>query len=172
MGRGQIDDPLSQRLTDVQKAKKAISYRLALIKSAISVSLQYPMGTSDSGWFFRSGQRHYPHNDFFYTLAAYGYPGAFLLTLMILSVVFSVRRMPLGWEKIYTRSVLIFILIIGLSGGHTYKKFFWMFLVIILATESISHANEYKRKLQEDELIYGQEPLENQAQGQVTDTVY
>jgi len=52
---------------------------------------------------------------------------------------FTVRRMHLGWEKLYARAVLTFLLVNGLSIGQLYHKHFWVFLAVVVAMERISY---------------------------------
>ncbi len=49
----------------------------------------------------------------------------------------TVKRTPLGLEKLYARAVLTFLLVMGLSVGQLYQKHFWVFLVFVMAGERI-----------------------------------
>ena len=47
----------------------------------------------------------------------------------------TVKRIPLGLEKLYARAVLTFLLIMGLNVGQLYQKHFWVFLAFVMASE-------------------------------------
>jgi len=53
-------------------------------------------------------------------------------------MMFTVKRIPLGLEKLYSRTILIFLLVNGLSMAQLFKKYFWIFLATIMAMEGIS----------------------------------
>jgi len=53
----------------------------------------------------------------------------------------TVKRMPLGLEKLYARTTLIFLLVTGLGIGQLSTKHLWVFLAIVMATERISWFN-------------------------------
>ncbi len=137
--RSGLETDAAGRLTDIPRAKTALSYRMVPIKQAVKVAVRRPTGTSYYGWFERAGTRHWPHNDFFLALGAYGIPAALLFAIFAIILMFTVRRMHLGWEKLYARAVLTFLLVNGLSIGQLYHKHFWVFLAVVVAMERISY---------------------------------
>ncbi len=137
--RSGLETEVAGRLTDIPRAKTALSYRMVPIKQAVKAAFRRPTGTSYYGWFEQAGTRHWPHNDFFLALGAYGIPAALLFAVFAIILMFTVRRMPLGWEKLYARAVLTFLLINGMSIGQLYHKHFWVFLTVVVAVERISY---------------------------------
>ncbi len=133
-----LEDPVAQRLTDVGYAKESFDSRMRPISKAVETAITRPMGTSFYGWFEESGLTIYPHSDFFLVLGVYGIPGAILFALLLVFTVLIVRRTALGLEKIYSRSTFIFLLAMGLTIGQVYKKYFWVFLAVVIAIERIS----------------------------------
>ncbi len=141
-----LEKGVYERLTDVQRAKKSLAFRLSINKKAIETAMKYPAGTSYLGWPERSGGWVYPHNDFFFALGIYGIPGAILFSLFLIMMMLAVRRIPLGLEKIYARAALTFLLVNGLSLGQTLAKYYWVFLAIIIAAEQTSRFYLSKNK--------------------------
>jgi hypothetical protein len=107
------------------------------IRQAIRAVTVRPTGTSYYGWFEQSGLIILPHSDFFLALGVYGIPGGALFALFVVLMMFTVKRTPLGLEKLYGRAVLTFLLVMGLSVGQLYQKHFWVFLVFVMAGERI-----------------------------------
>jgi O-antigen ligase len=105
-------------------------------------------------WKQRSGLAHFPHNDLFYALAVYGIPGGLLFMLFIFLLMLTVKRMPIGIEKLYARAVLTFLLVSGLSLAQLYHKHYWVFMVIVICMERISymhadtHLSTYKDEIE------------------------
>lgn len=126
------------RLTDVQYAKNALGYRVSLMKSAVASAVIRPFGTGYYAWFERTGLRHWPHSDFFIALGVYGLPGVALFVGLVVMLIRTVRRMPLGHEKLYVRAVLTFLLVAGLSMTQIFHKYVWVSFAIILAAERTS----------------------------------
>jgi len=137
--RGQLEGPVAARLTDVGRAQEALSYRMTTIKEAIRSATIRPTGTSYYGWFERTGLRHLPHADFFLTLGVYGIPGAILFALFVVLMLRTIRRTPLGWEKLYTRAVATYLLVVGLNNAFIFKKFYWAFWALVMAGEGIGY---------------------------------
>jgi len=135
---GRLESGVAERLTDIHLAKQAISYRMTPIKQAVRCAVRKPTGTSYFGWFENSGLLILPHNDFFLALGIYGIPAAGLFALFIIMLMWTVKRTPLGWEKLYARAVLIFLLVMGLNVGQLYLKHFWVFLAFVMASERIA----------------------------------
>ena len=138
---GGLDRSVADRLTDVGYAGESIAVRMEPIYGALEAIARRPIGTSFSGWFERSGLLLYPHNDFFFVLGIYGIPGAVLFAAFMTMVLFVVKRTPLGIEKLYARALLTFILVMGLSIGQVFKKYFWISLALVLAAERIGRLN-------------------------------
>jgi hypothetical protein len=136
--RAGLERRVETRLTDVERARKAMSYRMLPIKKSLEAAVTRPMGTGFYSWFEWAGLRHIPHNDFFYALGIFGIPAALLFALFIILIMLTVRRMPLGAEKLYSRAVLTFLVIMGLSMAQLYLKHFWIFLMMVVASERIS----------------------------------
>ena len=53
-------------------------------------------------------------------------------------IMLTVRRIPLGLEKLYARAILTYLLIMGLNVGQLYQKHYWVFLAFVLASERMS----------------------------------
>ena len=136
-----LEEGVSARLTDIDYARQSINYRIEIVKKAVQASLRRPTGTSYFGWFERAGAVHYPHNDFFYALGIYGIPGATLFAFFVVMMMLTVKRIPLGMEKIYARTILIFLLVMGLSVGQLFKKHYWVFLAFVIASERLGWFN-------------------------------
>ncbi|UCE47945.1 MAG: hypothetical protein JSW47_20395, partial [Phycisphaerales bacterium] len=128
-----LEAPVATRLTDINQAKEAISYRMMPIKKAIDAAVRKPLGTSYYGWFEESGLRILPHNDFFLALGLYGIPAGIFFAAFIVMIMLTVRRMPLGLEKLYARAILTYLLIMGLNVGQLYQKHYWVFLAFVIA---------------------------------------
>ncbi len=130
-----LEAGVATRLTDPYQAKEAVSYRLMPIKEALKCAVRKPIGTSYYGWFQESGLRILPHNDFFLALGVYGIPAAVLFALFTILLMLTIKRIPLGLEKLYARAVLTYLLIMGLNVGQLFQKHYWVFLAFILASE-------------------------------------
>jgi hypothetical protein len=50
----------------------------------------------------------------------------------------TVKRIPLGLEKLYARAILTYLLIMGFNVGQLYQKHYWVFLAFILASERMA----------------------------------
>jgi len=133
-----LEAGVATRLTDPYQAKEAISYRLMPIKEALKCAVRKPIGTSYYGWFQESGLRILPHSDFFLALGVYGIPAAVLFTLFTILLMMTVKRIPLGLEKLYARAVLTYLLVMGLNVGQLYQKHYWVFLAFVLASERMA----------------------------------
>ncbi len=133
-----LESGVAERLTDIHRAKDAVSYRMMPIKQAVRCAIRKPTGTSYFGWFKNSGLLILPHNDFFLALGIYGIPAAGLFTLFIIMLMRTVKRTPLVWEKLYARAILTFLLVMGLNVGQLYQKHFWIFLVFVMSSERIA----------------------------------
>lgn len=135
--RGGIESPVSQRLTDIGYAKESLRSRMQPIKLALKTTASRPTGTGYYSWFERTGTLIWPHNDFFLALGVYGIPGAVLFSLIIVMLMLTVKRIPLGVEKLYTRAILTFLIVMGLTIGQLFHKYFWVFLAFVMAGEWI-----------------------------------
>ncbi|MFC1764463.1 O-antigen ligase family protein [Planctomycetota bacterium] len=153
---GGLDRSVAERLTDVGYAGESIRIRMEPIEAAVHAVLQRPIGTSFTGWFERSGVSLYPHNDFFLLLGVYGLPGAALFVVLILMMVLSIRRIPLGMEKLYARAVLTFLIVMGMNIGQVYKKYYWVSLAFVLAAERIGCF--YTTEEQDEHVLHEQTP--------------
>lgn len=138
LARDGLEQSVARRLTDVGYAKESISVRMQPIKKAVEAAVTRPTGTSYYGWFERAQIHMLPHSDFFLVLGCYGIPGAVLFALIIILMILTIRRMPLGLEKLYARSLLIFLIVMGLTIGQVFKKYYWVFLAVALAAERLS----------------------------------
>lgn len=134
---GELQAPVLQRLTDVGYAIESIRTRMQPIGRAVEAVTEYPAGTGYYSWFERAGTRIWPHNDFFLVLGVYGIPAGLLLVTLVIMLILTVRRIPLTPEKLYARAVLTFLLIMGLNIGQVFKKYYWLFFVIVLLAERI-----------------------------------
>ena len=133
-----LERSVAERLTDVGYAKETIRYRMEPIKLAVKTMTRKPTGTGYYSWFEQTGTLIWPHNDFFLVLGIYGIPGALLFTCFMGILLFTIRRIPLGLEKIYVRAVLIFLIMMGLTIGQIFHKYYWVFLAFIMAGERIA----------------------------------
>jgi len=133
-----LDSSVATRLTDVQRAKTAIDFRMVPIKKAVDSAMVRPIGAGYYSWFERTGSPIWPHNDFFFSLGVYGIPGAILFTAFVILLMLTVKRMPLTLEKLYARAVLTFLLVMGLNIKQLSAKYYWVFLAFVLAAERFS----------------------------------
>jgi O-antigen ligase len=138
MKSGGLSEGVSSRLTDVERAKSAIAIRMEPIRKAVHLGFRKPLGTSYYGWFEQTGLRIWPHSDFFLILGVYGFPGAVLFALLVIAMIRTVMRTPMGLEKLYTRAVLAYLLVVGMNNANVYKKFYWVFFAMILAGYKIA----------------------------------
>ncbi|OHB74848.1 MAG: hypothetical protein A2Z25_09140 [Planctomycetes bacterium RBG_16_55_9] len=133
-----LEAPVAARLTNLRQAEEAIDTRMMPIKQALKCVAERPFGTNYYGWFEQSGLTILPHNDFFLALGVYGIPGAALFTWFVILVMLTVKRMPLGLEKLYARAVLTYLLVMGLNVGQLYQKHYWVFLGFVLASDRMA----------------------------------
>lgn len=157
---GGLEESVAQRLTDVGYARQSLDVRMEPIKLAVESTLKRPTGTGFYSWFELTGSPIWPHNDFFLVLGTYGVPGAFLFTVFVVMLMFKVRRIPLGSEKLYARAILTFLLAMGMTIGQVFHKYFWIFLAFVMAGERIANlystAGEVESAVEDDEGISGQ----------------
>lgn len=133
-----LEKQSASRLTDIQAAKVSLTSRFSYIRKGIEAAIKYPMGTGYYSWIERTGETHVPHNDFFFALGVHGIPAAVLFMTFVIMMMFTIKRMPLGLEKLYARAILTFLLVMGLDMGQLWQKHFWVFLTIIMSIEKIS----------------------------------
>lgn len=139
LSSGGLETPVLERLSDVSYAMESLVVRLQPIKKAIGAVADRPLGTSYYGWFERTGSVIWPHNDFFLVLGVYGIPGVTLFIAIVLMMIRVIKRTPLGMEKLFTRSVLVFLLIMGLNIGQLSHKYFWVFLAFVIAGQRFAN---------------------------------
>jgi O-antigen ligase len=159
-----LERSVAERLTDVGYAKESINYRMEPIKLAVKTVARKPAGTGYNSWFEQTGTLIWPHNDFFLVLGIYGIPGALLFICFMGILLLTIRRIPLGLEKIYVRAVLIFLIMMGLTIGQMFHKYFWVFLAFAMAGERIAKiytpADDSKSFVEyEDGTVVGYEPV-------------
>lgn len=142
-----LQEQVAYRLTDVGFISRSFEYRLFLVKTTLSGFAARPFGTGKIAWMARSGLAHFPHNDFCYALGLYGIPGAFLFSVIVILLILTVKRMPLGTEKLYARAVLTFLLTSGLALAQLGHKHYWAFLAFVICAEPISHLYADNRRL-------------------------
>lgn len=128
---------VAERLTNVSHAKEALALRAEALHSAVNAVLAWPAGTGYVSWFERTSSAIWPHNDFFFSLGVYGFPGAILFTTFVILLLRTVRRTPLTVEKLYARAVLTFLLVMGLNIKQVSAKYYWIFLGFVLAAERL-----------------------------------
>jgi len=133
-----LERSVADRLTDVGYAKESIGYRMEPIKMAVKTVVRKPAGTGYFSWFEETGTLIWPHNDFFLVLGIYGIPGALLFICFMGILLSTIRRIPLGLEKLYSRAVLIFLIMMGLTIGQMFHKYYWVFLAFVMAGERIA----------------------------------
>jgi hypothetical protein len=128
---------VSERLTNVGRAKEALAFRAEALQSAVRAVLAYPAGTGYVSWFERTGSSIWPHNDFFFSLGVYGIPAAVLFAAFVILLMLTVKRTPLTVEKLYARAMLTFLLVMGLNIKQVSAKYYWVFLGFVLAAERL-----------------------------------
>ena len=133
-----LDSSVATRLTDVSRAKEAIAFRMQPIKKAVGAVAERPTGAGYFSWFERTGSQIWPHNDFFFALGVYGIPGAMLFATFVITLMLTVKRMPLTLEKLYARAILTYLLVMGLNIKQLSAKYYWVFLAFVLAAERLS----------------------------------
>jgi hypothetical protein len=134
---GGLESSVARRLTDVGYAQESIRIRMEPIRLALMAVFKRPIGTGFYGWFERTGAALWPHNDFFLLLGTYGIPGAALFTTFAAMLMVTIKRTPLGAEKLYARAVLTYLLVMGMNIGQVFKKFYWVFLAFIIIAEQV-----------------------------------
>jgi len=132
-----LETSLAERLTDVNRAKSALEFRMRAVRNAVDAVLVRPTGTGYYSWFERTGSQIWPHNDFFFALGVYGIPGAILFAIFVMLLMLTVKRTPLTLEKLYARAVLTFLLVMGLNIKQVSAKYYWVFLAFVLAAERL-----------------------------------
>ena len=60
------------------------------------------------------------------------------LGLFVILIFRTVKTTPVGFEKMYTRAVLTYLLVVGLNNAFIFKKFYWVFWALVIAGERIS----------------------------------
>jgi hypothetical protein len=50
----------------------------------------------------------------------------------------TVKRIPLGLEKLYARAILTYLLVMGMNVGQLYQKHYWVFLAFVMASERMA----------------------------------
>jgi hypothetical protein len=148
--RGSLETALAERLTRSEDIQSSFDYRKELIVYAIKSSITRPMGTTRYGWMLL--YNHVPHNDFFYNLGIYGIPGAGLFALYLIMIILTVKRMPLGFEKFYSRAIVTFLLVSGLSVGQLATKHYWIFMVIVITSERIARLKSQTHSIAESNI--------------------
>lgn len=136
--RGGVKEPVLKRLTDIGYAKQSIDVRMVPIKLATQAMLKRPTGTGYYSWFELTGSQIWPHNDLLLALGVYGIPAGLLFATIAIMIMFTVKHIPLGLEKLYARAVLTFLLVNGLNYGQLFSKYFWLFLAVVMAAERIA----------------------------------
>lgn len=136
---GGLAEQVEERLTNIDAAKRSLDYRMSLNTAAVNVAFSRLFGSGVIAWFEASGVRHYPHADFFRALGYYGVPGAALWVLFVIMMLLTIKRTPLTTEKIFSRAILTFLLVMGLGIGQLTEKYYWIFLTIAMAAERIGN---------------------------------
>jgi hypothetical protein len=146
-----LDISVTQRLTDVGRAKEALEFRMTAVRKAVDAALLWPAGAGYYDWFERTGSPIWPHSDFFFALGVYGIPGALLFTIFVILLMLTIRRTPLTLEKLYARAVLTFLLVMGLNIKQVSAKYYWVFLAFVLAAERLGgwHASSAEEAVEE-----------------------
>jgi hypothetical protein len=144
-----VASSVMDRLTDVNRAKEAIDFRMQAVRYATDAAVKWPAGTGYWGWFERTGSPIWPHNDFFFSLGVYGLPGAILFAVFVILLMMTVKRMPLTLEKLYARAVLTFLLVMGLSIKQLSAKYYWVFVAFVLAAERLSWTSTSEAEAEE-----------------------
>jgi hypothetical protein len=151
--RSDVGIKIKERLTSKSLIQKSYETRKEIILESAKTALIYPMGTTRFGWL--ASHAIVPHNDFFYILGIYGIPGAAFFTAFIIVMIYTVRRIPFGPEKLYSRAILTYLLVSGLSLGQIGQKHYWIFMIIAMACERMAHlknqAFEYIESSNEEE---------------------
>ncbi len=153
-----LESSLVERLTDVHRARTALEFRMRAVRHATDAVRSWPAGAGYYSWFERTGSQIWPHNDFFFALGVYGIPGAILFAAFVILLMLTVKRTPLTLEKLYARTVLTFLLVMGLNIKQLSAKYYWVFLAFVLAAERLGwwHAEPQEQWTDEtDEEVAG-----------------
>jgi hypothetical protein len=127
---------VTYRLTSLQYAEKSFNVRFAFIESAINYVLSHPLGAGAGC--FRERHGMVVHNDLFGWLSDLGFAGVALFTVFAISMLLTVRRMAVGWDKWYARSVVVFQLLVGLAGAWMFAKHYWAFMAVASIMSQLS----------------------------------
>jgi len=129
---GILSEGISKRLTDVEYAEHSLAYRMSLNSAAVDYVLTENMlGTSFSGWFERSKQIHYIHNDLFFVLGVYGFLGLLGWLGCVLSSSFYLWRLKPSDEWLMCLSIFLFLFFSGMSVTQIFMKHYWIFMILI-----------------------------------------
>jgi len=131
------EESITSRYSDVGGAQNAFEYRLSLVKGAIEDVLNNPLGITFGGWLVRR-VRSIVHNNFFHLLSTCGYPGALLYVWLLISALRTIWHIPMSIEKIYARSVVIFLIIAGMDIFTFFDKSFWIFMIVAICAERMN----------------------------------
>jgi hypothetical protein len=134
--QGNLETKLTEHLTQSEDIGEAYSERVWLMWTAVKSVVTKPMGTTCFVW--EEEYNYVPHSDFFYNLGIYGIPGAGLFAYFLITMMFTVKRIPLGFEKFYSRAIVTFLLVSGLSLGQIAAKHYWIFMVIAMTCERVA----------------------------------
>jgi len=158
------EEAITSRYSDVGSAQSAYENRLSLVQDSIKAVLKNPLGTTFGGW-FAGGAYKVAHNNFFHLLGTCGYPGALLYVLLLISVLWVIRRISPSIEKIYARSVVIFLIIAGMDLYNFFDKSFWLFMIVAICAERmnsfyhrppVSNTDEYQMAVEQDNSVVWQ----------------
>ncbi len=133
-----LQEDVAERLTSLEAFETSLAGRISYIKAALEAAAKYPLGAGYFGWFERTGIDHWPHTDFIFILGIYGVPGLVIFSFMILFTIIAIIRMARGPEKFFSVLAITYLLVAGQGNPSAFKKFYWLFLGIILACERIS----------------------------------
>jgi len=150
---GKIQEDVVKRLTDVYMAKQSIADRMIYNKAALNVAMERLTGGGYGTWFTYTDVDLYPHNDLMYSIGVYGFPAGFLFLSFIIGMMLAVKRIPFGFEKMYAKAILVFLLLIGLKGMYVDEKFYWVFWVIALACEKFGGSSVEQEHIQPEQSL-------------------
>jgi O-antigen ligase len=145
---GRLQADVAERLTDVYRAQESIANRMLYNKAALKVATERLTGGGYFTWFMYANVDHFPHNDLLYSTGLYGFPAGLLFIAFIVSMMLTVKRIPMKLERFYAKAILIFLILIGLKGMYVSEKFYWVFWAIVMVCEKFGASSEEQQYIQ------------------------
>lgn len=145
---GRLQETVTERLTNVSMLQESIANRMLYNKAAWKVATERLTGGGYFTWFMYTNVDHFPHNDLLYSTGIYGFPAGFLFIAFIVSMMLTVKKIPIKFERFYAKAILIFLILIGFKGMYVSEKFYWVFWAIVMACEKFGASSEEQQYIQ------------------------